>query len=189
MTYPDSYREYVPLPTPPKPPRRHRVWPWVLVGLVALIVALVATGAHLGSPQTQIGTPTSASPTAAGPAFAAPQVAAVSPTTEAPAVDPQVRQATEAAQEYLNVMPFSRAGLIQQLDSSAGDGYPVSVATAAVDSLTVDYDAQAAKAAQQYLNTMPFSCSGLIQQLSASAGDKYTSAQASYGAHQTSACG
>jgi hypothetical protein len=85
-------------------------------------------------------------------------------------------------------MAFSRDGLIDQLSSSAGDGYDVADATVAVDSLTVDWNAQAAKAAAQYLSMMGFSCSGLIEQLSSSAGDQYTRAQAEFGARQAGAC-
>ena len=48
--------------------------------------------------------------------------------------------------------------------------------------------AQAVLAAKDYLKLMPFSCRGLINQLSSSAGDKFTVAQATYGAHQTTAC-
>ncbi|WP_205670217.1 Ltp family lipoprotein [Amycolatopsis sp. CFH S0078] len=100
-----------------------------------------------------------------------------------------MEQARGAAQSYLDMNGFSRAGLIQQLSSSAGDQYPKDVATQAVDSLNVDWNAQAVRAAQSYLNMDHFSCSGLIEQLSSSAGDQYTKAQASYGAHHTSACG
>jgi hypothetical protein len=83
---------------------------------------------------------------------------------------------------------FSRAGLIQQLSSDAGDGYSVSDATAAVESLSVDWNENAARSARDYLDMTGFSCQGLIQQLSSSAGDKYTVAQATYGARQAGAC-
>lgn len=85
-------------------------------------------------------------------------------------------------------MAFSRAGLIGQLSSSAGDGYSVDDATAAVDSMMVDWDAQAVKAAKTYLDLMGFSCSGLIEQLSSNAGDQYTREQAAYGAQEAGAC-
>jgi hypothetical protein len=119
---------------------------------------------------------------------AAPVTPAAAPTTEAPQYPPQVEQARSSAQSYLNYTAFSRAGLIRQLSSTAGEGFPKDVATQAVDSLTVDYNAQAAKSAQQYLDYTSFSCSGLTQQLSSSAGEGFTKAQASYGAHQTKAC-
>jgi host cell surface-exposed lipoprotein len=119
---------------------------------------------------------------------AAPTTEAAPTTSEAPQFPPQVEQARDAAQSYLGFKGFSRTGLIQQLSSSAGDGYPKDVATQAVDSLNLDYNAQAVKSAESYLDFTSFSCSGLISQLDSSAGDGYTKAQATYGAHQTKAC-
>lgn len=83
---------------------------------------------------------------------------------------------------------FSRDGLIEQLSSPYGDGYSVSDATAAVDSLSVDWNAQAVRSAEQYLQMTGFSCSGLIEQLSSEYGSKYTIDQATYGAKQAGAC-
>ncbi|HEY3691238.1 MAG TPA: Ltp family lipoprotein [Pseudonocardiaceae bacterium] len=201
-------------PLAPVRPKRRRRWPWfTLAGLVAFIVIITVasasnSGVNPGLSSSVGGPVVTTSPVAdCGNADAtmvnglcteppnevtqtgvAPPPVPTTTTKTAPAVPPQEQQAIGSAQNYLAVMPFSRAGLIEQLDSSAGDGYPVDVATAAVDSLTVDWNAQAATAAQAYLNVMHFSCSGLIHQLDSSAGDKYTTAQATYGAHQTSAC-
>jgi hypothetical protein len=98
------------------------------------------------------------------------------------------KNAVRSAKNYLSFQGFSRDGLIQQLSSSYGDGYAVADATAAVDSLNVDWNAQAVKSAEQYLIIMGFSCNGLIDQLSSSAGDKYTRSQATYGVQQAGAC-
>lgn len=98
------------------------------------------------------------------------------------------KNAARSANSYLSMQGFSRNGLIEQLSSQYGDGYSVVDATAAVDSLTVDWNEQAARSAQQYLSMMGFSCNGLIEQLSSSAGDKYTKSQAAYGANQAGAC-
>ena len=96
--------------------------------------------------------------------------------------------AVRSAENYLNFTGFSRDGLIQQLSSSAGDGYDVADATVAVDSLNVDWNEQAVRSAKQYLELTGFSCSGLVEQLSSSAGSKYTVDQARYGAQQAGAC-
>ncbi len=96
--------------------------------------------------------------------------------------------AARSAQQYLDMTGFSRRGLIEQLSSDAGNGYNVADASAAVDSLTVDWNEQAARSAKQYLDMTGFSCSGLIEQLSSDAGSKYTKAQARYGAEQAGAC-
>jgi hypothetical protein len=99
------------------------------------------------------------------------------------------QNAVTAAQQYLaEGSGFSQAGLIQQLSSSAGDGYPLAVATAAVDSLTVNWNAQAVLAAKGYLQTSSFSCSGMEQQLDSAAGSQFTEAQAVYGATQAGLC-
>jgi hypothetical protein len=135
-------------------------------------------------------TPTTPAPTAppTTPAPTAP------PTTPAPTAPPttlslQEQNAIQAAQQYLSMgSGYSQAGLIQQLSSSAGDGYPLAIATAAVDSLNVNWNAQAVLAAKGYLQMSPFSCSGMVQQLDSSAGSQFTAAQAQYGATAVGLC-
>lgn len=96
--------------------------------------------------------------------------------------------AVRSAKRYLSISGFSRSGLIKQLSSDAGDGYSVTDATVAVDSLNVDWNEQALRSAKQYLSISGFSCKGLIEQLSSSAGDGYTVSEATYGAQQAGAC-
>jgi hypothetical protein len=98
------------------------------------------------------------------------------------------KNAVKAAQGYLSISGHSKQGLIDQLSSSAGDGYKVHDATVAVNTLKVDWNEQAARAAKAYLDTSSFSCSGLVQQLSSSAGDKFTTAQAEHGAKKAGVC-
>lgn len=98
------------------------------------------------------------------------------------------KNAARSANNYLSMTGFSRDGLIEQLSSSYGEGYDRADATAAVDSLSVDWNIQAKRSAEQYLAMMGFSCNGLIQQLSSDAGEKYTQSQAAYGAQQAGAC-
>lgn len=98
------------------------------------------------------------------------------------------RNAARSASSYLSMTGFSRDGLIDQLSSDAGEGYSVADATAAVDSLNVDWKENAARSAKEYLNMTGFSCKRLIEQLSSSAGSQYTLDQAIYGAHAAGAC-
>lgn len=98
------------------------------------------------------------------------------------------KNAVRSAQSYLSFAGFSRDGLIAQLSSEYGDGYALTDAVAAVDSLSVDWNAEAAEAAQQYLQMSGFSCNGLIEQLSSVYGDKFTAAQARFGAEHAGAC-
>lgn len=183
----------------PSKPKKRRRWPWVLGIVAALLLIIIIIAAATSTPDkpaaaappSQVATPTSqaTAPTsqAAAPPQSTPEAAAPA-TSEAPQFPPQVGLARSSAESYLSISGFSRAGLIRQLSSQAGDGYPKDVATQAVDSLHIDWNAQAAKSAQSYLDMQSFSCSGLTNQLSSSAGDGYTKAQATYGAHQTAAC-
>ena len=81
-------------------------------------------------------------------------------------------QAERAAKNYLSMMPFSRSGLIEQLEF---EGYSSSEATVAVDSLSIDYNEQAYRAAKNYLLMMPFSSLELVEQLEF---EGYTQSQA-----------
>jgi hypothetical protein len=98
------------------------------------------------------------------------------------------QNAINAAKDYLNTAAFSKKGLIDQLSSSAADGYPHKDAVFAVAHLHVNWKQQAVQAAKDYLDTSSFSCQGLIEQLSSSAGDKYTQAQAQYAAKKVGLC-
>jgi Host cell surface-exposed lipoprotein len=77
---------------------------------------------------------------------------------------------------------FSRLGLIQQLDSSSGNGFPESVAEFAVNHVTVNWDQQAAEAAKSYMQQGGFSYNSMVQQLESPYGNDFTYSQAVYGA-------
>ena len=86
----------------------------------------------------------------------------------------------ESAKNYLSIGGFSKAGLIQQLSSSAGDGFSEADATFAANNAGADWNQEAVESAKNYLEIGGFSRSGLIEQLTSSAGDKYTPEQANY---------
>lgn len=155
----------------------------ILIGGAIVVVAFIVIAVMVG------GKTSDTAPTASPPNQVIPTGTA---TTEArspvPTFPPQVEQARAAAQSYLGLKGFSYDGLVTQLSSDYGDKFPKDVATQAVDSLSIDWNAQAAKAAESYLAFQPFSCAALITQLSAEYGDRFTVAQATYGAHQTNAC-
>ena len=92
------------------------------------------------------------------------------------------QEAVSSASDYLSTAAFSKAGLIRQLHSSAGEGYPAAVATFAVNHLKVDWNEQAYRSAKSYLSMQHFSLTGLTQQLESTAGEGFTHAQATYGA-------
>ena len=110
---------------------------------------------------------------------------AVEETTEAdPTADMTTAQknAYKAGLNYLDTMPFSKQGLIDQLSSDYGDGYEKEDAEFAVNAIEkngeVDWVEQAKKAAEEYLDTMSFSKDGLIEQLESDYGDQYTHEEA-----------
>ncbi|MFD4957886.1 Ltp family lipoprotein [Microbacterium sp. NPDC058389] len=88
--------------------------------------------------------------------------------------------ALRAAKDYLNVMGFSRQGLIDQMSSEYGAGFPVDVATWAVDNVGADWNAEAVEAARSYLDVMAFSRDGLYDQLTSEYGAQFTPEQAAY---------
>jgi len=94
--------------------------------LMAMIVSATACSAENGT-----------SSGAGNTAEAAPSHAEPVGEGAAKLTGPQ-KNAVRSAKQYLRMTGFSRDGLIEQLSSSAGDGYNVSDATVAVDSLNVD---------------------------------------------------
>lgn len=89
-------------------------------------------------------------------------------------------QAVEAAQSYVDMTGFSRAGLLRQLTSEAGSGFTKTDALYAVKHINVDWNAEAVESATSYLELTSFSRSGLLQQLTSSAGSGFTQKQATY---------
>ena len=90
------------------------------------------------------------------------------------------QQAVDAAESYLTEgQGFSKEGLLGQLTSSAGNGFPNSDAEFAVNYLNPNWDAQAVDAANGYLTEgQGFSAQGLLQQLTSNDGSGFTDAQA-----------
>jgi hypothetical protein len=173
-------------PQSPRPPKRHRVRNTVLwiSGLgIALIAGVSAFGGAASSGSTASTPPPAASAPAAQPSTQAPT------PTAAPATEAQ-QQALDSASSYLDMgTGFSRHGLIEQLTSSAGDGFARADAVWAVNRLVatgaVNWKQQAVLSAKGYLKMgTGFSRASLIDQLSSSAGEGFTLAQATYAADQ-----
>jgi hypothetical protein len=158
---------------------RHKI----LTGIAAFIlIAVIASAAGGGGTKNGDNAANKDTAATSAPASSEAPAPVATKAPEKTAETSGQRNAKRSAQNYLSFAAFSRGGLIQQLSSSAGDGYSVADATYAVDALTVDWKEQAYKAAKNYLSISSFSRAGLIQQLESSAGDKYTHAQAVYGA-------
>ena len=106
------------------------------------------------------------------------------PASNEPSMSPGQENALQSAENYLSFSSFSKTGLINQLSSSAGDGFPKADAKFAVNHLDVNWKEQAYESAKNYLDISSFSLDGLIEQLASSAGDQFTQAQAEYGANK-----
>ena len=107
---------------------------------------------------------------------------AVEETTDSPAesVNESASQknAVRAAESYIDISPFSKKGLIKQLEF---EQYSTEDATYAVNAITVDWNEQAARSAKNYLDISAFSRSGLIEQLEF---EGYTTEEATFGVDQ-----
>jgi hypothetical protein len=165
---------------------------WAVAGLLALTVAMsVASGsepdieAKLDAPAQQ------EDPTghlADGEAFpSGPESDAATEPVEPVESTYTVSQenAIESAESYLDYGAFSEQGLIDQLSSKYGEGFPKADAIFAVNHIQVDWNEQAAKSAREYLDYSSFSRQGLIDQLESPYGEQFTHAQAVYGVNQT----
>ena len=165
----------------------------------AAVCALLAACSATSSAPAQVATQAAAPPPAAAPLVTDPvggtcdsldgqgycpgDDPATAAAASAPAGTVSEQQALAAAEGYLNMgSGFSRQGLIDQLDSSAGNGFSVADATWAVDHSDADWDAQAGEAAQGYMKLGGFSRDSLIAQLTSSSGSQFTEAQAEYAA-------
>lgn len=84
--------------------------------------------------------------------------------------------ARESAENYLDLSPFSRSGLIKQLKF---EGYSEKDATYGVDAQKADWNKQAAASAENYMEMSSFSRDGLIDQLKF---EGFTQEQAEYAA-------
>lgn len=103
---------------------------------------------------------------------------APAPEPEEPELSSGQENALRSAEQYLNTMPFSKSGLVEQLEY---EGYSTGDAQFAVNQLDVNWNDQAVRSAEQYLETMPFSEPGLIEQLEY---EGYSASQARHGARQ-----
>lgn len=83
--------------------------------------------------------------------------------------------ALKSAQAYIRTMPFSKKGLIEQLEY---EGYSTDEATYGAENCGANWKEQAAISAKNYLKTMSFSRSGLKDQLIY---EGYTSEEAEHG--------
>ena len=161
----------------------------ILGGIMAIIIiGAITSGSgskHNDAASAQTNTPTTQTTTPATTTAATTAPKVKHHAKPKPTMTVSQKNAIESAQEYLASEAFSRVGLIQQLSSSAGSGFPKVDAIYAVNHIHVNWNEEAVKDAKEYLATQGFSRAGLIQQLESSAGSGFTHAQAVYGVNHT----
>lgn len=108
------------------------------------------------------------------------------PTPKEPEPEPEPQltvsqeNALESAESYLETGAFSKKGLLGQLTSEYGEGFPKKDAFFAVNHVKVDWKAEAVESAKSYLDTGSFSRQGLIDQLTSEYGEQFTMQEAVY---------
>lgn len=88
--------------------------------------------------------------------------------------------ALAAAEDYLDLMAFSKKGLMDQLTSEYGGQFPDDAAKYAVENVGADWKEQALRSAQDYMAMMPMSKKALHDQLTSEYGGQFTKKQADY---------
>jgi hypothetical protein len=154
---------------------------WAAGLLLIVIIAAAGTGGGSDKPAGTASENTSDSQSEK-PGAEKPNMAEKPAPEDEPEMTSGQENALASAQNYLDLSGFSKAGLIQQLSSPAGEGYSKADATFAVNHVDADWNAEAVEAARNYLDISPMSKAALIEQLSSAAGDKFTAAQARYAA-------
>lgn len=140
--------------------------------LVASTTALGLTACSLPDTPT---TGTSDKPAASKPAASKP---AAKKSDDGPKITKAQANAVAKAKMYLETMPFSEKGLIDQLKF---DKFSTADATYGAKHCGADWNEQAVKKAKQYVETMPMSEGELVDQLKF---DGFTDAQAKHGAKE-----
>lgn len=154
-----------------------------LVGVVLLVGMLAACGSTKDGSTAGAKAATSSSDVTTSVAPTTTQTP--KPTTPKPTTPPETAgqsNARRSATSYLSMgSGFSRAGLIEQLSSDAGEGFSVADATYGVDAGHTDWNAEACVSAKSYLQMDAFSHAGLVEQLSSQAGEGFSPAEAEHG--------
>ena len=167
-----------------------------LLKTTAVIAVLFFGAVACSVEDSDSSTPTPAAPsttTADGTAPSGDTTDDPAPSGEAKPDEPELtvsqENAVQSAKDYLSMdSGFSEKGLIDQLSSNYGDGFPKKDAEFAVKYLKIDWNEQAVLSAKGYLDMGGFSCKGLVDQLSSSYGENFTKAQATYAAKKVGLC-
>lgn len=95
-------------------------------------------------------------------------------------VPKEYKNALRKAESYAKTMYMSKAGIYDQLTSSAGEGFTPEAAQYAIDTIQWDWNANALKKAESYQESMAMSPSAIYDQLVSEYGEKFTPEEAQY---------
>jgi uncharacterized protein YceK len=156
-----------------------------IIAVVAVAAALALTGCSSATTDTApsgsaAGAAVVASKAAAGAAVVASKAAAAPAKPKVADVPTEYKSALKSAENYDKILPMSKAGLLAQLTSAAGDKFSEKAAQYAVDNIKADWNANALKSAKNYQEMMAMSPEAIREQLTSDSGDKYTAEQADY---------
>lgn len=166
--------------------KRKRVW--IPAGLLVLFVGMglmnPAPAEEAAGPApavTQGATPEAPEPAQQPSPSEPPEQAEPEPAAPAePAVPAEHQAALATAQDYVDMMHMSKAGLRDQLTSEYGEKFPEDAADYAVANVKADWKANALATAQEYRDTMNMSNSAIRDQLVSEYGEKFTTAEAEW---------
>lgn len=93
----------------------------------------------------------------------------------------EYKNAVSTVDDYQEAMgDMSYQGLMEQLTSDAGEGYPQEAAEYALSHVKINYNQNALECAKNYQENMPMSDQQLMEQLTSQDGEGFTQEQAQY---------
>ena len=168
-----------PYGTTQQPAKKKGKKKWIIGGVAAVAVIAIASGTNGGSNDADDPASASADSSNIG-AESSVTADDPSPTTSEGDAPREHKNALRSAQNYVDLMPFSKAGLYDQLTSESADQFPADAAQYAVDHVNADWMAEAVEAAESYQELMPMSDAELFEQLTSEFGSKFSAEEAQH---------
>ena len=140
-----------------------RWWVWVIIVLV-LLLGIGSMGSDNDSSSSSDTTTESSTKSSSSSTHASAQQTA----------------ALHSAETYANDMNMSKAAILDQLTSDAGDKFDQADAQYAVDHVKTDWNKNALKSAESYQKDQDMSTEEIRDQLTSPDGDQFTQEQADY---------
>src|SRR5215208_5266884 len=136
---------------------------WWAAGLLLIVVIAAASGGGGSDDSDRTASEsTSQDSQSKTPAAEKEPAAKKEPAAEKePEMTSGQKRALESAENYLDLSGFSKAGLMQQLSSPAGDSFSKADARFAVNHVDADWNKEAVESARSYLEISPMSKAAL----------------------------